>query len=98
MQTLTSAQRKKLRGLAHHLEPTVWLGQQGVTDAWLASVDKALLDHELIKIKFVDHKDEKSELVDEIISKTKAHHAGTVGNVAILYRENPDEDKRKIEL
>lgn len=98
MKTLTSAERKKLRGLAHHIDPVVWLGEAGITDAVIAAIDKALSDHELIKIKFVDHKDEKPDLIDVITQSTQSSWAGTIGNVAILYRENPDKEKRKIEL
>lgn len=98
MSDLTGAQRKHLRGLAHGLDPVVHLGQQGLTDAVLQEIDHALESHELIKLRFVDFKDEKKRLTDEIGERLDAHVAGTVGHVAILYRRHPDPEKRQVRL
>jgi len=87
---LNSSQRRRLKSLAHHLEPVVMVGRKGFSENLSKAVDKALSDHELIKIKFVDLKDEKRELTDEIISSVNASLVGIIGNIAILYRENPD--------
>lgn len=90
MSELSSGQRRKLKAMAHHLEPVVMVGQKGITENLSKAVDKALGDHELIKIKFVDFKDEKRELTDEIVLSTHAALVGIIGNIAILYRKNPD--------
>jgi len=98
MKQFSSADLKKLRGLAHHLNPVVWLGQQGITEALVKATDEALLSHELIKIKFVDHKDEVKALAEELAQKTVAVVAGVIGHIAILYREHPEAEKRKIKV
>ena len=49
--TLSERQRRHLRGLAHELQPVVRLGNAGLTDAVARETDRALTDHELIKIK-----------------------------------------------
>ena len=98
MSELTSRQRKYLRGLAHSFEPIVHVGKEGVTDALVAQIDRALASHELIKIRFVEGKEAKAELVAEIVARTGAAEAGRVGHVAILYREHPESERRKIEL
>lgn len=98
MNSLSSAQRKKLRALAHHLKPVVYIGKQGLTDGLLSAVDDALLAHELIKIKFNDFKGEKKAMSERIAADAHAEIAGIVGNVLILYREHPEEDKRAIKL
>ncbi len=85
-----SDQKRKLKALAHHLDPVVMVGQKGFTESLAKAVDRALSDHELIKIRFVDFKDEKRELTDEIVSSLNAGLVGIIGNIAILYRENPD--------
>ncbi len=95
---LTSPQRKFLRSLAHHLDPIVLVGKQGVTDHLVASVDQALTAHELIKVRFNGHKDEKRALAEEIRERTGSEVAGILGHVAILYREHPEEEKRRIKL
>ena len=98
MPDLTSAQRKYLRRLAHHIEPLVLIGKQGVTDNVIRSVADNIRVHELIKVKFNDFKDKKDELTEEIVRRTGAEIVGRVGHVLILYRENPEEDERRIEL
>ena len=95
---LAGYQRKALRGMAHGLEPAVMVGQGGLHDALLASVEQALLAHELIKVRFVDHKDEKKALAATIAERCGAHLAGLVGHVAILYRPHPEAKKRRIRL
>lgn len=98
MKNLTSRQRKELRALAHHLDSIIKIGKQGVTESLLKAVNTALDDHELIKIKFIDHKDEKKELVPQVSEKCGAETVGVVGNIAIIYRENKDPEKRKIKI
>ena len=96
---LDSGLRRKLKAKAHHLDPVVMVGQKGFTESLTRAVDKALSDHELIKIKFVDFKDAKRELTDEIVSSVDAGLVGIIGNIAILYRENPDlPSNEKIKL
>jgi RNA-binding protein len=94
----TGSDRKYLRQLAHPLKPLVQIGSSGVTDALIAAVDTALSDHELIKIRFLDHRDGKKELIGQIGEKTQSEVAGVIGHVAILYREASDEEKRKVVL
>ncbi len=95
---LSSTQRKFLRGQAHALQPVVWVGKEGVTGPVLVEVDRALEDHELIKIKFNDHKEEKAFWVEEIVRSTGCRMAGMIGHVVIVYRPRFDPGKRIIQL
>jgi len=98
MERLKGSQRKDLRAQAHHLKPLVIVGAKGVTGQLIASVDLALTDHELIKVKFGDFKESKKEISEEIANATRSELVGLIGNVAILYRQHPDPEKRKIKL
>ena len=98
MKTLHKKDRIQLQKLAHHLEPVVMVGKQGVTENLTNKVNEALLSHELIKVKFIDHKNKKNELLDKIVLKTGCQVVAVIGHVAILYREHPDIEKRKIKL
>jgi RNA-binding protein len=98
MEPLTGSQRKYLRGEAHHLKPLVMIGAKGVTTQLIGSVDLALKDHELIKIKFGEFKDAKKEIAAEIATATKSELVGLIGNIAIFYRPCPQTEKRKIKL
>jgi RNA-binding protein len=95
---LTSSQRKRLRGLAHALEPVVQVGKLGASDEVVAQVERMLDIHELIKVRFVAAKEEKAELVEALCARTGAEAAGTVGHVAILYRRHADPERRKVRL
>ena len=95
---LNSAQRSFLKSRAHHLEPICYIGKNGLTDAVVQSVLIAFDAHELIKLKFNDFKQEKRELSAQLAETTGSIVVGIVGNVATLYREHPDPEKREMRL
>lgn len=98
MTKLTGSARTYLRGLAHHLKPVILVGQKGLTESFIEAANEALEEHELIKVRFNSFKEEKKTLAKEIEEKTRSELIGQIGNIAIYYRQQPDEDKRKIQL
>ena len=100
MEQLKGSQRKFLRGLAHKLNPSAFLGQKGLTPALMEEIDKALDASELIKIKFNDfkEKEQKNAISEQIATASDACIAGMIGHVLILYRPHKDPDKRTIRL
>lgn len=88
--SLSNKQISKLKSLAQRLEPVVYVGKASVTDELLASVEQALNDHELIKIKFTAFKEEKQSLAAEMAARTQSELVWIVGHVAVLYRAQPD--------
>ena len=93
---LTGKEKKYLRGLAHGLEPVVFIGKNGITENLIIAVNDAIEVHELIKVKFQDFKDEKKDLSEVLAKDTNTELCGLVGNIAILFRQNENEEKRKI--
>ena len=91
---LTGATRKYLRGLAHGLKPVIQIGKKGINPEVIAQIDEALEDHELIKIKFNEFKEEKNDLAADIEEETDSECVGMIGNIAIFYRENPEKEKK----
>jgi RNA-binding protein len=98
MTELKSFQRKHLKSLAHHLSPVVYVGKKGLTEELVVAVDEALDAHELIKIKFNERKDEKREIVAALLERTNSAQVGMIGNVATLFRQHADEEKRRVQL
>jgi RNA-binding protein len=98
MTKLTGATRKYLRGQAHSLKPLVRIGKQGLTEGALQEIDSALDIHELIKVQAPGTKEEKEDLSRRIEEGTGAAAVGRIGHVIILYRQQPDPEKRRIEL
>ncbi len=95
---LSGQQRNYLRAHAHSLDPIVLVGKQGVTDTLINAAQQALEAHELIKVKFNDFKKEREALTADICERTGAQTVAIIGNVAILYRQQDDEEKRRIIL
>lgn len=86
----------RLKSLGQKLDPVVHVGKGGLSESLLATVDQALNDHELIKVKFDALKEQKKVLAPELASKTGSRMVQRVGNVVVLYREHPDPERRKI--
>jgi RNA-binding protein len=94
---LTAKQRQFLRGLAHPLSPVVRVGKGGATAAVIDETKKSLVAHELIKVRIeVDDSAQRRAIANELASATDSQLAGTIGKVAILYRER--EEKPRIKL
>jgi RNA-binding protein len=93
---LNGSQRKHLRGVAHSYKPLVRIGKVGLSESVVRAIDSALEAHELIKVKTAAERDKREEFVLVIEARLNCQCVGTVGRVAILYREHPDPEKRKI--
>jgi RNA-binding protein len=98
MKSLEGFQRKDLRAKAHSLKPLIQIGQAGLSEGLLASFDETLLSRELVKVRFLAFKESRKEIAAELAELSKAELVGMIGNVAIFYRQNPDEDQRVIKL
>jgi len=97
MTELNAKQRKLLEKNAQSLNPLVLIGGAGVTENQIAQIDRVLNEHELIKVKFNEFKDEKKDLSTEITKKTGSTFVRLLGNVLILYRPAKEIEERKFE-
>ncbi|EIJ68357.1 ribosome assembly RNA-binding protein YhbY [Pasteurella bettyae] len=87
--TLSTKQKQFLKSLAHHLNPVVMLGGNGLTEGVLAEIDNALAHHELIKVKISgSDRDTKQLIVDAIVRETQSTAVQLIGHVLILYRQS----------
>jgi RNA-binding protein len=77
---------RDLKAKAQHLRPLVKLGKEGLSDSFLAGLDQALSDHELVKVKFDEFKDQKKELAPTLAARARAQIIMRVGNVVVLFR------------
>ncbi len=90
---LTTSQKRQLRTQAHVLKPIVTTGQSGLTDAVLAEIELALDFHELIKVKVrVGDREDRKQMIEAIQTKTNAENILSIGQIVVLYRENPDKN------
>lgn len=96
MKPLTNPQKRRLKALAQKLDATLHVGKAGVSDAFLGGLNVELDRHELVKVKFAEHKERKHELAPQLAEKTASHLVWLIGNVAVLYRQQSDPAKQKI--
>jgi RNA-binding protein len=87
---LTSRERKKLRGLGHHLEAAVYIGREGLTQPVIAAAEESLLAHELIKVKLGQNCPlSRQEAAERLAAETGALLVQVIGRMVLLYQANP---------
>jgi len=89
LESLTNAQLRKFKAVAQHLEPMLKIGKAGLSEGFVRSVNDALTQHELVKIKFAEFKEQKHELAPQLAGQTASHLIMRVGNVMVLHRPRP---------
>ena len=91
---LTEAQKKYLRGLGHGLKPLIMVGDSGLSESLMSEFEATLSHHELIKVRVrVDDRNARDAIIEEFCKVGSATLVQRVGNMALIYRENPDKKK-----
>jgi len=92
MGRLTGKQKKYLRGLGHHLNPVVMVGQRGITPALRGKFEDELYNHELIKIRVsTDSIDGVKEVAEDLANEAKGEVLQVIGRMALVYRRRNEE-------
>ncbi|MEK9713910.1 MAG: YhbY family RNA-binding protein [Thalassolituus sp.] len=87
---LSNEQKKAYRSIGHTLNPIVTVASNGLTDGVMDELNRALDDHERIKIKVsVGDRDVKKAVIAELVKQTGAELVQQIGNTALLLRRNP---------
>jgi RNA-binding protein len=93
---LKGKERAELRSEAHHLTPTVHIGQHGLTPALINSLDDALRTRELVKVKLGNKDDTKpKDVANALALATNSDVVQVIGRTATLFRENPEMDRKR---
>lgn len=88
--TLSTADKKHYRTIAHNLNPVVIVGDKGLSENLLDELNRALHDHELIKVKIaIGDRDDRSQIIEALIDSTKAELVQAIGKVIVLLKKNP---------
>ena len=91
---LTEKQKKHLRRLAHPMSPIVMLGNAGLTDGVVNELDRALTDHELVKVSArVGERDARNQALATLADRTTSELVQRVGHVGVFYRRSQDLPK-----
>ncbi|MGH7651761.1 MAG: ribosome assembly RNA-binding protein YhbY [Gemmatimonadaceae bacterium] len=96
---MNGKERAELRAEAHHLTPTVHIGQHGLTPSVISSLDDALRTRELVKVKLGTQDDIKpKDVANSLALATNAAVVQVIGRTATLFRENPANEKHQGDL
>jgi putative YhbY family RNA-binding protein len=91
---LTPAVRKEKRGEAHHLDPVVLIGGEGLTDAVVMEADVALKAHGLIKVRmFSDVRADREAALATLADRLNAAAVQHIGKLLVLWRPIPEKPK-----
>lgn len=91
---LSDAQRKHLRRIGHDRQPIVLIGQGGLGPNVISEMDRALGDHELVKVRArVGDRDERDRLLAELAAATGSELVQQIGHVGLFYRPHPQQPR-----
>lgn len=96
---LTGAQRKKLRGIGQTLEPALKLGKAGLTREFFLELQRALNEHELIKVRLLEKdRDARAALCERIADEGRCVCVGAVGGTALFFRRQENAAKQRVKM
>lgn len=91
---LTQEQKKQFKSIGHHLKPVLIVAENGLTEGVLAELDRALNDHELIKVKInLAEREDRQAVIAELCEVARCELAQVIGKMALIYRKNPKPNK-----
>jgi RNA-binding protein len=95
---LTPSERKEKRADAHHLDPVVMVGGDGLTPAVVKEIDAALNAHGLIKVRvFSDDRDARDTMFTTLADQLNAAPIQHIGKLLVLWRPMPEKTKAERE-
>lgn len=96
---ITGKQRAYLRKIGHELDPIFQIGKEGITDALVDGLDKALNKREIVKVHILETALlDTRETCDSVAKRMNAEPVQAIGSKFIIYRKSDEEKYRKIEL
>jgi RNA-binding protein len=88
-------QKKHFRRIGHQLKPILTVTEKGISENHLIELERALEDHELIKVKInLLEKDDRTAAIEELCEKSQAVCVQTIGKVAMLFRKAANPNPR----
>ena len=94
---ITGKQREELKKMADALRPTAVIGNDGLTETVVASIDTYLEAHELIKVQLQEGAElDTKQTANEVADRLGAEFVQSIGRRFVLYRQAKDPGKRKV--
>ncbi|MEE3169174.1 MAG: ribosome assembly RNA-binding protein YhbY [Pseudomonadota bacterium] len=85
--SLSPEQRREFRAIAHNLKPVIIVGEKGLSEGLQEELERALNDHELIKIKVASQdREARQEAIQALCESSGAQLIQTIGKIAVILR------------
>jgi len=84
----TQQQKKQFKGIGHHLDPVVTIAAKGLSESVLTELERALDDHELIKVRFAHDRETRATLLGALVESTQCEVIQTIGGIALILRRS----------
>lgn len=89
---MSAKERQQLKGEAHKLNPVVLMGAEGLTEAVVQEVDRALAAHGLIKVRAPgDDRAEREQIFADLAERLSAARVQAIGKILVLFRPLPED-------
>ena len=92
MTTYSQQDKKRFRTIGHQLRPVITIGNKGLTEQVMQELERALTDHELIKIKIIGDREEREEISAQILDQTGATCIQSVGGMVLIIRPTASQN------
>ncbi|HDZ38323.1 MAG TPA: ribosome assembly RNA-binding protein YhbY [Marinobacter sp.] len=87
--SLSPEQRREYRAIAHNLKPVIIVGDKGLTESLQEELERALNDHELIKVKVANQdREARQEAITALCESSGAEIVQTIGKIAVIMRRS----------
>ena len=94
--TLNNEQKKYFRSIGHGLKPVVIVAGNGLSEGVMAELERALEDHELIKVKLaLEDREDRRQIIEELCTTTGATLVQTIGKIILIFRAAKKPDPAK---
>ncbi|SDH92553.1 ribosome assembly RNA-binding protein YhbY [Nitrosomonas sp. Nm132] len=98
MLKLSTSQRRSLAARAHHINPIVIIGKDGLSVGVMSELDKGLSSHELIKIKILNgDRKMRTLLLEQVCQQLNALPINHIGRILVIYRPETEEKRSTTE-
>ncbi len=95
---LTQEQKKQFKSIGHHLKPVLIVAENGLTEGVLAELERALNDHELIKVKLaLAERDDRRALLDELCAQSRSDPGAKHRQDGAGLSEEPEAEQESLE-
>ena len=92
---LNNEQKKQYKSIGHDLKPVLIVAGNGLNEGVVAELERALVDHELIKVEIrSEDREERAKTIAELCKAGRAELVQTIGKKALIYRKNPQSNKQ----